>query len=86
VFRSRYAKAELAALTDHLDELEELERATVVADGWASLFAGQSDWADFYAIARGLGDQDEPAAWTPVASAIDLHRPGAQRPTARRLR
>jgi puromycin-sensitive aminopeptidase len=72
VFRSRYAKAELAALTDHLDELEELERTTVVADGWASLFAGQSDWADFYAIARGLGDQDEPAAWTPVASAIDL--------------
>jgi puromycin-sensitive aminopeptidase len=75
VFRSRYAKAELAALSDHLDELEELERATLVADGWASLLAGQSDWADFYAIASGLGDKDEPAAWTPFASAIDLcHR------------
>jgi puromycin-sensitive aminopeptidase len=75
VFRSRYAKAELAALSDHLDELEELERATLVADGWASLFAGQSDWSDFYAIARGLGDQDEPATWAPVVAAIDLaHR------------
>jgi puromycin-sensitive aminopeptidase len=72
VFRSRYAKAELAALSDHINELEELERATLVADGWASFFAGQSDWQDFYAIARGLGDKDEPAAWTPVASAIDL--------------
>jgi puromycin-sensitive aminopeptidase len=72
VFRSRYAKAELAALSEHIDELEELERATLVADGWASLFAGQSDWADFYAIASGLGDKDEPAAWIPVASAIDL--------------
>ena len=71
VFRSRYGKAELAAIAQHLDELEELERATLLADSWASLLGGRTDWSDFLAIARGLGDQDEPAVWIPVASALD---------------
>jgi len=71
VFRSRYGKAELAAVAEHIDELEELERATFIADGWASLFAGQIKWADFLAMAQGLGDQDEPTPWGTVASAVD---------------
>ena len=72
VFRSRYGRAELAALADHIDELEELERATFIADGWASLFAGQIDWKDFLAMAQGLGNQDEPTPWGSVASAVDF--------------
>jgi hypothetical protein len=71
VFRSRYGAAELAALVDHIDELEELERATLVFDSWSSLFAGQIDWKDYLAIAQGLGDQDEPTPWGSVALALD---------------
>jgi puromycin-sensitive aminopeptidase len=71
VFRSRYGKAELAALVDHIGELEELERATLVADSWASLLAGQIVWKDFLSIAQGLGTQDEPTPWATVASALD---------------
>ena len=71
VFRSRYGHAELAAIAEHIGDLEELERATFIADGWASLFAGQIVWKDFLAMAQGLGDQDEPTPWGSVASALD---------------
>ena len=71
VFRSRYGHAELAAIAEHIGDLEELERATFIADGWASLFAGQIVWKDFLAMAQGLGDQDEPTPWGSVASAVD---------------
>jgi len=71
VFRSRYGAAELTALVNHIGELEELERATLVFDSWSSLFAGQIVWDDFLAIAQGLGDQDEPTPWGSVAGALD---------------
>ena len=72
VFRSRYGEHELAALADHIGELEELERATLVADSWASLFAGRITWAAFYATAQGLGDVNEPTPWSTVATAVDF--------------
>ena len=74
VFRSRYGAKELEALSSHVDELEELERATLLADSWASLFAGQITWDAFVASARGLGDQDEPNPWGTVAGAVDYAR------------
>ncbi|MGD0055529.1 MAG: M1 family metallopeptidase [Acidimicrobiales bacterium] len=70
VFRSHYGDAELAALRGRLDELEELERTTLLADSWAALFAGVMKWDSFLALARGLGDHDEPTTWTPVATAL----------------
>ena len=84
VFRSRYGRAELAALSPHIDQLEELERATLVADSWAALFAGQVTWQDFLTTARGLGNQNEFNTWGSVASAVGLaHRAldGAQHDT-----
>jgi puromycin-sensitive aminopeptidase len=74
VFRSRYGAAELSALSSHIDELEELERATLLADGWASLFAGQITWNAFIAIAKGLGNQNEPNPWGTVATAFSYAR------------
>jgi hypothetical protein len=74
VFRSRYGTAELSALSSHIDELEELERATLLADGWASLFAGQITWDAFIAIAKGLGNQNEPNPWGTVATAFGYAR------------
>ncbi len=71
VFRSRYGAQELHAIAGHIAELEELERATLVADSWASLFAGHITWDAFLAIAHGLGDQDEPTPWGTVATAFD---------------
>ncbi len=74
-FRSRYAPAELAAIAARLGELDELERATLVADAWALLFASEITWSDFYTVAAGLGDENEPTPWTFVATAIDMvHR------------
>ncbi len=72
VYRTRYGSAELASIAAHLGELDELERTVLVADAWAALFASQIAWADFLALARGLGDQDEPATWTTVAQAFDF--------------
>jgi puromycin-sensitive aminopeptidase len=72
VFRSRYGTTELAALADHLDELEELERVTLMADSWAALLAGHITWEAFHSLASGLGDHDEPSTWTSVASAVGL--------------
>ena len=53
-------------------ELTELERATLVADNWASLLASRIEWTSFLDIARGLQDQDEPTPWTTVATAVDF--------------
>ncbi|HEY5105092.1 MAG TPA: M1 family metallopeptidase, partial [Acidimicrobiales bacterium] len=74
VFRSRYGAKELAALAPRISELEELERATLMADSWAALFAGAITWADFYTLASGLGEQDEPNPWEFVATAVDMVR------------
>jgi puromycin-sensitive aminopeptidase len=70
VFRSRYGEQERAALSGRLGELEELERATLVADSWATFFSCAITWPAFLAIASGLGDQDEPNTWTTVATAV----------------
>jgi puromycin-sensitive aminopeptidase len=70
VFRSRYGASELAGLSGRLGELEQLERATLVADSWATLFSGAITWPDFLAIATGLGGEDEPNTWSTVATAV----------------
>jgi hypothetical protein len=71
VYRSRYGSSELATVSSHVSELDELERATLVADGWAALFAGQLAWSDFWKLVEGLGDQDEPTPWGTIATAVD---------------
>jgi puromycin-sensitive aminopeptidase len=72
VFRSRYGTAELAAIANHLDQFDELERATLMADSWATLLAGHITFEAFLSLAKGLGNQNEPASWTSVATAIGL--------------
>ncbi len=79
-FRTRYGAAELAALAPRIDELDELERATLLADSWAALFASQITWRDFYAVASGLGDENEPTPWGFVATAVDMVRRALDEP------
>jgi puromycin-sensitive aminopeptidase len=74
VFRTRYGSAELTALSPRIGELEEIERATLLADSWAALLAGAIAWSDFFEVAKGLGTQDEPNPWEFVVTAIDMAR------------
>ena len=55
-----------------MSELEELERSTLLSDYAAALFANAITWEEFLAIARGLGDQDEPNPWESVAASFDV--------------
>ena len=74
-FRTWYGTSELAALTPRIGELDELERSNLLADGWAALFAQRATWRDFYSIASGLGDLDEPTPWQVVTTAASMvHR------------
>ena len=72
VFRSRYGADELETISRRVGELDDLELATLLADGWAALLAGQTTWAAFLSIARGLGEAADPTPWTIVASAVDM--------------
>jgi puromycin-sensitive aminopeptidase len=69
-FRTAYGSRELAALSERLDELDELERAGLFADTWAAILAGRSSVADLFTLAAGLGELDEPSAWGVVAQAV----------------
>ena len=71
VFRTRYGKDELAAIAPSIAKLEELERVIIVADAWAGLFSSNIQLDDFVAIAKSIGDDDNPATWTTIASALE---------------
>ena len=73
-YRTRYGRAELEALAPHIPELDELERTTLVDDGWAALLAGLSTWEQFRLVISNLGDHDAPTAWEAVGSALDIVR------------
>jgi puromycin-sensitive aminopeptidase len=88
VYRTCYNATDLPAIVAHLRELDELERTTLIVDGWAALFAGQMSWSDFWSLAEGLGNQDEPASWGTIAMASDYASRAltdAQRPALREL-
>ncbi len=85
-FRSRYGAKELEALAPRVAELEELERATLLSDYAAALFANAITWDEFLTIARGLGDQDEPNPWESVAGAFDMVNRALDEPQRATLR
>ncbi len=69
-YRTAYGAAELAAIAERLGELDEVERAQMFSDTWAAIMVGRSELADTFSLARGLGDLDEPSAWTVIAQAL----------------
>ncbi len=74
-YRTWYGERELAALIPRVGDLDELERAKLLADGWAALFAQRATWRDFYLTASALGDHDEPSPWNVVVTAASMvHR------------
>jgi puromycin-sensitive aminopeptidase len=71
-YRTAYAPEQLAQIAGRLGDLDELERAVLFTDTWASVLVGKSDFADLLTLARGLVDLDEPSAWDVVARALSL--------------
>src|ERR1039458_1893114 len=65
-YRTAYAADQLAQIASRLGELDELERAVLFTDTWASILVGKSDFADLLTLAKGLENLDEPAAWEVV--------------------
>ncbi len=71
VFRTLYGDAEFAPVAARINELEGLERFTVVADAWSTMLASAFSWSNFHALVASLGTQDEPPVWNIVAEALD---------------
>jgi puromycin-sensitive aminopeptidase len=69
-YRSRYGVTESAALADHMDELDAIERAVLLSDSWALLFSSQISVEQFLTVAGGLGDHAEPTPWATLAAAV----------------
>jgi hypothetical protein len=62
----------LAAIAARLVELDDLERAVLFSDTWASILVGQSSFVDLFVLAKGLLDVDEPSTWNVVVRAFDM--------------
>ena len=71
-FRTAYGSAQVAAIAARLGELEEIERAVLFSDTWASILVGRSSFEDLLTLSRGLVDLDEPSTWGVVFGAIAL--------------
>ena len=72
VFRVGYSAGHRLSLADHLEMLTPLERANLLADTWAITLAGHASLQDFLAMAARLGQEVDPAPWSPVSSAFHL--------------
>jgi puromycin-sensitive aminopeptidase len=72
IFRVGYETAHRTTLAEHLSELTPLERADLVSDTWATTLSGLSTLEEFLVLASRLGDESEPAAWSPVGAALLL--------------
>ena len=71
-FRTAYAPDHLARIAGRLGELDELERAVLLSDTWASILVGKSQFADLFTLGKGLADLDEPSSFKVVADALSL--------------
>jgi puromycin-sensitive aminopeptidase len=71
-YRTSYSTAQLAAIAARLADLDDLERAVLFSDTWASILVGRSTFKDLLILAKGLTGLDEPATWSVVVRAIDM--------------
>ena len=69
-YRTAYGDGELAAIAAHLDELDELERAVLFSDTWASIYVGGATIRGLLTLATGLRNLDEPSSWSVIGTAL----------------
>jgi puromycin-sensitive aminopeptidase len=88
VYRVRYAPELLRALTTDMSHLDKLERFNLISDTWASVLAGTTAPAEFVDLLRLYRDEDDPAVWGAITSALGILRrslPEAERPKFERF-
>jgi puromycin-sensitive aminopeptidase len=71
-YRTAYSTDHLSTIAARLGELDEIERAVLFSDTWASILVGKSSFENLFTLAKGLVELDEPATWNVVARAIDM--------------
>ena len=71
-FRTTYDSKHLTGIVDRFDHLDDLERAVLLSDTWASILVGKSSFTDLFRLASGLAPMDEPTTWKVVILAIDM--------------
>ncbi len=69
-YRVRYAPGHLRRLAGRIDELDALERFSLLGDTWASVVADRADLGDFLLLAEALGDEEDPDVWGQVSGAL----------------
>ena len=75
-YRTLYDPPLLAALVEHLCELDPVERFTLVDDAWAFVESGRSGVVAFMTLVSAFGNETEQAVWSALlggASAIGHH-------------
>ncbi len=71
-YRTAYATKQLQAIAGRLGELDDVERAVLFSDTWASILVGRTDFVDLFNLAQGLVDLDEPSTWNVVVGTTDV--------------
>jgi puromycin-sensitive aminopeptidase len=72
-YRVRYQAGLLRRLTSVMgDQLQPLERLTLVSDTWAAVIAGQSPIADYLQLVGLLGEETDPDVWNAVIGPLGL--------------
>ena len=71
-YRTTYSSEHLSVIASRLGELDEIERAVLFSDTWASILVGRAPFEDLYTLARGLELLDEPTSWSVVATAVGI--------------
>jgi puromycin-sensitive aminopeptidase len=71
-YRTTYSSDHLSVIAERLGDLDEIERAVLFSDTWASILVGRSSFEDLFSLARGLELLDEPTTWNVVSEAIGM--------------
>jgi puromycin-sensitive aminopeptidase len=71
-YRTTYSSDHLDVIASRLGDLDEIERAVLFSDTWASILVGRSSFESLFALARGLELLDEPTTWNVVSEALRM--------------
>jgi aminopeptidase N len=71
-YRVRYTPEHQRHLSEHLDELDSLERFHLLGDSWATVVASRAQLEDFLLVAEALGKETDPDVWAQVTGALSF--------------
>ena len=71
-YRTRYSEDLFVGILEHISELGEIERYTLVADTLAFMRSGQLRSSDFLDLVCGFGEEEEQAIWSVITGGLGL--------------